>query len=465
MTELPGTPADSAPFNLFTYFTFLTIGISYLWPWNAFLSATTYFFVRLSHHPYLQASVASSLMLISTLTSTSIFIYLVRYPQGSYSARIGYGEVIIAASFLILAISCVAGTNISQVFYFLFVLVVMLMATFGASIVQNGSFAIVGLFSSIYMQGIMVGQAVAGILPPLVSIVSEVSAIKAKAALRAQGATVPAESMVSWSSFWPFVVSSVIAMAALGLYYMIVQREPGKFQGDTRVLPFPPFSNDHDYQMISENDVESLEEEPVTIGRSASSATLNISSPLQRVPVKSSPMDLFRKLKAPSLTVLLVFTASLLFPVFLQVVQPVNSPETSILFEPKIFAPLGLFVWNLGDLLGRLVCGRPEFVVTGQRTMVAYAVLRFLFVPLYFLCNLNGHGGILHSDFLYMTIHFFFGLTNGQLGTSAMMVSGDYVGDDEKESAGSFMVMMLSFGLTLGSFLSFGLVALVHPES
>lgn len=445
-------------FNYLSYLTFLTIGISYLWPWNSFLSATQYFSLRFAAHPNLQTAFTSSLMLISTLTSTSIFIYLVTYPKGSYTARVGYGEVIIAAAFFVLALTCIWGTQINEILYFMFVLGIMFVATVGASFAQNGSFAIVNLFPSIYTQAIMVGQAVAGILPPIVSILSEISTVQVKNALKAQGSDVPVKGKVSWSTFWSFVISIVIALAALGLFSLLVKQDAIKFQGDSNILPFPT-TRGRDYQIIGED--EDPEEIPSSLNRTHSSSALSVSSPQKRTSTVS-PRLLFRKLKTPALTVLLVFTASLSFPVFLQVVVPVHSSEDSIIFAPEVFAPLALFTWNLGDLLGRLLCGHPAFIVTRQRVMLIYSALRFLFLPMYFLCNVNGHGGLFNSDFIYFLIHFLFGLTNGQLGTSAMMVSSDYVNEDEKESAGSFMAMMLSFGLTLGSVLSFVLVAIIH---
>jgi equilibrative nucleoside transporter 1/2/3 len=75
---------------------------------------------------------------------------------------------------------------------------------------------------------------------------------------------------------------------------------------------------------------------------------------------------------------------------------------------------------------------------------------------MYFLCNIKGKGASVSSDFFYLVIvQFLFGLSNGYLGSSCMMGSGDWVAPDEREAAGGFMGLMLVAGLTVGSLLSF----------
>jgi equilibrative nucleoside transporter 1/2/3 len=60
------------------------------------------------------------------------------------------------------------------------------------------------------------------------------------------------------------------------------------------------------------------------------------------------------------------------------------------------------------------------------------------------------------SDFFYLVVvQFFFGLSNGYIGSLCMMGAVEYVDEDEREAAGGFMGLMLVGGLTLGSMLSF----------
>ena len=60
------------------------------------------------------------------------------------------------------------------------------------------------------------------------------------------------------------------------------------------------------------------------------------------------------------------------------------------------------------------------------------------------------------SDLFYLlVVQLLYGLTNGWLGSSCMMASGDWVDDGEREAAGGFMGLCLVIGLTTGSILSF----------
>lgn len=424
--------SQSPQLNKIEYASFLIIGISYLWPWNCFLSASPYFYIRFEGYPGLQASISSSLMAISTLTSTTIFILLVRSKRvANYAARVGFGELVIFSIFLVLAFSCILFTNVHPVAYYVFLLVSIFISTIGTSFAQNGSFATVNLFDPIYTQAIMVGQATAGILPPIVSITSAISAIGT------EQVTADPTGKSSLARFCYFGVASTIAMLAFGLFSVVIKREPTRLHGETQILG----GAEPTYQAISPDDE-------------------NVPKHDDAIP--SSPLQLFTKLKVPAATVFLVFSVTLAYPVVSQSVAPVHTPQDSILFNPKVFIPFALFIWNLGDFVGRLICGRSDWVVPGHR-FLSYALARFAFLPAYFiLCNVYGPGtGLIQSDVVYLLIHFLFGVTNGHLGSSAMMQAGSYVGPHEKEQAGSFMTMMLAFGLTTGALFSFALVALI----
>jgi equilibrative nucleoside transporter 1/2/3 len=152
------------------------------------------------------------------------------------------------------------------------------------------------------------------------------------------------------------------------------------------------------------------------------------------------------------------FVVAMFFPVFTAKILSVHDDNGGGLFSPGAFIPLGFFFWNLGDLSGRVSAVLPPFAWLRQRPRVLFAVglLRWGFLPLYLLCNLHGRGAVVESDLFYLgVVQFPFGLTNGWLGSSAMMAAGEWVAEDEREAAGGFMGMCLVGGLALGSVLSF----------
>lgn len=390
-------------------------------------------------------------MIISTVTSTTIFIFLVsRQKTANYPTRVAYGELIICVIFLVLALSCLVLTNVSPTVYYVFLLVSNFISTLGTSVAQNGSFAIVNLFDPIYTQAIMLGQAVAGILPPIVSIMSAVSAIHTNALREQKGLEPSPISKASLSSFFYFIVASSIALIAFTLFSIVVKKEPVRLRGETDLL-ISTSSRDSDYHSIDQDDESVIPNGP----------SKHVLTHEDAVP--ATPLELFQKLRVPATTVFLVFSVTLAYPVFSQTVQPIHTIDSSVLFARQVFVPLSLLIWNIGDFLGRLICGKASWVVQGDKHFLIYAAGRAGFIPIYLICcNVNGRGGLFNSDSLFFVIHFLFGLTNGHLGSSAFMRSGSYVDEHQKEQAGSFMTMALSFGLTAGAFFSFFLVACLH---
>lgn len=430
--------------NRLEYATFMVIGLSFLWPWNCFLSAQPYFFARLDGSPVLQRTISSCLMIISTITATTIYITLVfkkqRGKKGkevNYAPRIIYGEAIIVGIFLILAFSCLWFVkSLRGVGYFMFLLVSIFISTIGTSLSQNGAFSIVGLFGPIYTQAIMVGQAVAGILPPIVSICTTWSSVSKNSAFPS---VTKLSTGASSSRFIYFFVASGISCVALVLFRVVLKKEGGETT------------------LLHEN-----EEDAVQRADGYESLPYNPEMDENGDAIISSPFELFNKLRVPVITVFLVFSVTLSYPVFSQLVVPYHSTKSSALFDLKLFIPFAIFVWNLGDLSGRLVCGNPNNIVSKDSTFLKYAFGRFLFLLAYLLLtNVNNkHAGFnpLVGDVFYVLLHFLFGFTNGHLGSSAMMSTSNYVDVHEREQAGSCMTLVLSLGLTAGSLFSLILV-------
>lgn len=521
------------PTNWLVYITFLIIGTSYLWPWNCFLSAISYFYSRIEDQN-LKGILNSSLMSISTITSTIVFIYLAdKQRNANYPRRIIYGEIITAIVFLFLALSCFVSLPNDKI-YFFYLLVSMFVATVGTSYTQNGSFAVVSLYEPVYTQAVMVGQALSGIVPPLGSMLSALSykdpgatgfskAANTTTETNTQdGGDVPtspdtSSALAQWSSFAYFIAATSLALAAIIMYITSINKsqvlhEPD--EGDFLRYSDIPEEEDEGTHLINEQDENLREEdsagdddennnntnrrneaifnrdeserrEAVRFIRSATSflpkrtrllrnTSAPIVSTIQRPQLPrrlthtilvedieaaakgehhtSVPLTrLARKLKVPAATVYLVFSVSLAYPVF-------ASSVLSNTFElaPQLFFPLAFFVWNLGDLIGRIICGVPAFIVKRDSVMIIYGIARLLFIPLFFLLSMSKN----RSDFVYLGLHLFFGITNGHLCSSALIQFPSYVDDTEREAAGGFMTVLLSLGLTTGSLFSFVLTML-----
>jgi equilibrative nucleoside transporter 1/2/3 len=173
---------------------------------------------------------------------------------------------------------------------------------------------------------------------------------------------------------------------------------------------------------------------------------------------------LFKKLPYLSLAVFIVFSITMVYPVFTQEILSNTPTDTAPrILKPASFIPLGFLLWDLGDLLGRMAPLVPVLSggVRHPKLIFIASALRIVFVPLYLLCNIRGRGAVVPSDAFYLiVVQLLFGLTNGYLGSSCMMGAPEWVEPEEREAAGSFMGLMLVSGLTAGGLLSFAVARL-----
>lgn len=163
--------------------------------------------------------------------------------------------------------------------------------------------------------------------------------------------------------------------------------------------------------------------------------------------------QLLRKLAYPASAIALSFCLTMVFPVFTQAIVSVGGKGRA--YQPDVFIPTAFLLWNAGDLSGRIACGWELFTIRRPRLLLAAAVARAAFVPLYFMCNVGGAGAAVNSDVFYWAVQLGFGFTSGWIGSSCMIVAPDYVDENEKEACGGFMGLMLVLGLALGSLMSF----------
>lgn len=399
------------------YTSAILLGVMLLWPWNAFLLATPYLRHRFLPIPALSNNTASSIMTVSTVTSVATNMWLQTWKK-DYRDRVVMGHVIIASVFAVLAVLCVLFLWLPTGFYFCVVMLLDCLSSVGVSVAQNGSFA---LASERNTQGIMMGQGLAGIMPALVSLVATTA-----------GDSVDYSSAASWSTAFSFFVATAIA----GLSLFVFTRSK-RLKKDLEQEPF----------IVGEDDLTSSTE----LRRPESPADpIPGDEPAPNVPIRV----LAEKLKAPAFSIIFTFMVTLSFPIFAELVEPNNTVSQAII-------PIAFVVWNAGDLLGRSICAKEKFVVKGSRNLVSYALLRFFFIPAFFLCNVKGRGAVIPSDIFYLLLQFCFGVTSGHLSSSSMMSPGSYVDKSELSAAGGYMTLCLTIGLALGALASFILVALI----
>ncbi|ATY64647.1 nucleoside transporter family [Cordyceps militaris] len=437
---------DEPPFSWVDYGVFVFLGLAMLWAWNMFLAAAPYFESRFQGSPWIKTNFQPTIMTVSTTTSlAAVLILTKRQRSASYPLRISCGLLLNVATFALLTASTTVALGASPVAYFVFVLAMVAATSVATGLLQNGALAFASSYGRPeYMQALVTGQGVAGMLPALAEVLSVLLFPSGGSGDRSSDASVSTAAAEGKTSafvyFLAAVVISVVAMVA-----MIPLRRQNKRNAQYRVLR-PAGAADED---TDEDD------------RSAPARKV--------VPMRV----LFAKLRWLALGVALIFTTTMFFPVFTAKIRSVREPAdpwAGGLLAPDAFIPLAFFVWNCGDFAGRVATalgsarrGLGANSSRGGRPKLLFklAALRIVQLPLYLLCNIGGRGAAVPSDLFYLLlVQLPFGLTNGWLCARLMTSAGSWVDEGEREAAGGFMGMCLIIGLTAGSLLSFSIAGI-----
>ncbi|KAI1105892.1 nucleoside transporter-domain-containing protein [Jackrogersella minutella] len=420
---LERTETDVIPFSWIEYGIFALLGVAMLWAWNMFLAAAPYFQLRFQDDDWILDNFQSAIISVSTLGNLGAMLVLtnVQY-TASYPFRINLALYMNVVIFALLTASTVMFRDISSSAYLAFTLVMVAFTAWAAGLIQNGAFAFASSFGRPeYMQAIMAGQGVAGVLPALVQVISVLVAPPPDATAAVRAEAPPSNGKAAFIYFLTAVIISLIALVA-----------------------FIPLVNRHN--RIVENRMMEHMAASMTSIESAERAARKVVSML----------TLFRKLHWLAGGVFMCFAVAMFFPVFTPKILSVTPPDdATLLLQPAAFIPLGFLFWNLGDLGGRT---SSLFLPLRDRPALLFvaSIARFMFLPLYGLCNLHGKGAVINSDVFYLLIvQFPFGFTTGWLGSNCMMAAGEWVEDGEREASGGFMGLALVAGLAFGSLLSF----------
>ena len=423
-------------FKPIAYGVFLLLGVAMLWPWNSFMSAAPYFQLRFKSNSSILNNFQAAELSVSTATNLASVWILAKLQTGaSYSRRIIASLIVNTLVFVVVAISTRAALDISTGVYLAFLMTAVFTASLATGFMQNGAFAYVaGLQRPEYMQAILLGQAVAGVLPPLVQMASVLSA--SRDSQSGQG--------TSASAFVYFLTAAVVSAVTLTAFvYLKTYHAPAPTRAIARAV-----------------DDEQSEEDPLDPSIQACDLSHKRSVPLTY---------LARRLFFSGAAIFLTFGITMSFPVFTQEILTTN-PNPPPLLRDASFIPLALLVWNVGDLVGRLLPLAPWLSLAHRpKILFLLALARVTFIPLYLLCNIVAVGAssptllsapekaskAMPDGFYFLVVQLPFGVSNGYLGSCCMMGAGRLVNEDESEAAGAFMGLLLVAGLAVGSLCSF----------
>ncbi|EKD21186.1 nucleoside transporter [Drepanopeziza brunnea f. sp. 'multigermtubi' MB_m1] len=421
--DAPDDDGEAEGFSWFEYSIFLLLGVAMLWAWNMFLAAAPYFQTRFADNQNILDHFQPAITSVACVTNlSSMFVLGQLQAKASYQKRILCALVLNLVVFALLTISVNYFRGISATAYFVFTLIMVFSTSVATGLCQNGAFAFASSFGRPeYIQAIMTGQAVAGVLPSVAQILAVLSVPVPDHWADAEEEQRVADTENLTSATVYFLTATGISMLTLIAVVPLIRKQNRILESNTLM--------------------------PATSVQGAEQAKRKV----------VGMWTLYKKLHWLAASVFLCFLITMFMPVFTQkVLSNIPEDEAPRLFRPSAFIPLGFLIWNLGDLGGRLMTLGPLHARNRPVLLFIISILRGGFLPLYLLCNIMGKGAVIQSDAFYLIfVQFLFGLSNGWLGSCCMMAAGDYVLDSEREASGGFMAINLVAGLTAGSLLSF----------
>ncbi|KZO89775.1 hypothetical protein CALVIDRAFT_543304 [Calocera viscosa TUFC12733] len=405
-----------------------SLGAAVLLPWNAMITAMPYFLSRLEGSS-LRSAFASWL---STSFTAANFVVLGYATYSDSNAQVRLYTSNVAQS----------GTRIRVSHgYFAFAIVIGTLLASAGSYTSNAIVALASIFGPMAMQAVMSGQAAIGVLVSLVQLTSAWLSVAGSGASPAGAAR---------SAFGFFGVGVVFLIGCLFSHgwltsLRVYARAMEPWVNGTVGSSTPALQGEEGETTIGES-----VERTVTLGQKRDVRTL---------------WKVARKNLTYNLAVGYVFIITLaVFPPITTSIQSVHDPASSILFNPLVFNALHFFMFNMGDWIGRHLCTYPLFLTWKARNLLAYSLARTIFIPLFLMCNVEGFGRgnspIINSDFLYMLILLFFGITNGNVSSNIMMAAPSIEHNksllrEEIDTAATVASFCLMGGLLTGSILSF----------
>ena len=136
---------------------------------------------------------------------------------------------------------------------------------------------------------------------------------------------------------------------------------------------------------------------------------------------------------------LTLFVTLFVFPATTSLIQPRKQYKDDPYYV-ALFVPLGFFLYNLGDLLGRFITLLPNIYV-----LFTFSLSRFVFAVIFPWLYLND---LKHRDLFFFISILVFGLTNGYITNGAMMLASRKF---RNEHVGKVMNLSMLLGCVVGS--------------
>ncbi|CAH2066556.1 unnamed protein product [Thlaspi arvense] len=389
------TPPDS--FYL-AYIIYFTLGVGFLLPWNAFITAVDYF-----SYLYPSAAVDRIFAVVYMVVGlVGILVIVVFYAHKSLASfRINLGLILFVIALLVVPVLDLVYVKGQVGLYAGFVITSVALAVSGLAdaLMQGGLIGVAGEMPERYTQAIIAGTAGSGVLVSLLRILTK--------------AVYPQDPDGLRKSANLYFAVGIVVMVICAVSYNVAHRLP--------VIKF-----------YEERKAQALLKESEENG--------SLTGPVWR----KTLWQIVTRIKSHGFGIILIYVVTLsIFPGYLT--EDVHSEALKDWYPVLLIAAFNVF-----DLVGKSLTA--VFMVADEKIAVGGCIARLLFYPLFWGCL---HGPMfLRTEIPVAILTCLLGLTNGYLTSVLMILTPKAVPLNQSETAGIVSVLFLVIGLASGSVLA-----------
>eukprot|EP00466_Bigelowiella_natans_P011560 jgi/Bigna1/90193/estExt_fgenesh1_pg.C_650002 len=211
-----GPPVDR--YNV-CYFLLFFLSLATLLPWNAFISSSGYFLARLGGTSY-SVNFENYFGVTYNVTNMLSLALLTYTPLGGFSARIKvlYPFIVVFFAFILQTVAClIPPTKLDGNSFFAMTVALVTVCGGCNALIQAGLFGLAARLPTTYVQGLMAGQGMGGLLPASLVVLT--------VAVSPPTDGTPTYEDVKWSAFSFFAIASLTAFLAI-VGYVCLERLP-----------------------------------------------------------------------------------------------------------------------------------------------------------------------------------------------------------------------------------------------
>lgn len=444
---------------------FFLLGVGSSLPWNVFITAQNYFETRLADTVYAESFLNwfSMAFNISTLLSMLVRTVVIGDRMAGAIATV-FCALFVIMSVMFMHCLLTRMPEFAGDEFFRLTMVSILFVSSASTMMQDGLLRIVAKFPPRCTQGLVAGQAMAG----LAVSISNFAILYANADENDGNTSLHLLRVLAGNAdlcaFLYFVLVFLTLIGCVVMFVLLTRMEMFRYYQNADPVPISGGGSEaEDAKRFNAMDTWDTESRETLLSSSDEHDQDDHHERKHHVDL----VDLAYRLRFYAATPFFVFIITLaVFPGITSAIKSVTPARGR--FYRELFTPSSLILFNLGDFVSRL-CASWWTTTSDWRVMTA-SLARIAFVPLLMVCNLqNEHHQVItyvlfHSDLFPLVLVLGFAFTNGLLCTLALMHYPRLLRSrEEKELGGTVMFFILSVGLTVGSLMSFVLRAMLKP--